>query len=68
LSRRQTRRRERVRRRSENANDRLRVQNRQRQHGDEDDEHRGEDKIDGFGGETGRGSLLRVWHSISFRK
>ena len=46
----------------------LGMQNRQRQHGDEDDEHRREQKIDRFGGKAGRGTLLRVWHSISLQK
>jgi hypothetical protein len=46
----------------------LGVENRQRQHGDEDHEHRSEQKIDRFGGKAGRGAGLRVWHSISLQK
>ena len=44
------------------------MENRQRQHGDEDEHDAPEQKIDGFGGKAGRGARLRVWHSISLQK
>lgn len=46
----------------------LGMENRQRQHGDEDEHDGPEQKIDGFGGKAGRGARLRVWHSISLQK
>ena len=48
--------------------DRLGMENRQRQHGDEDQGDGREQKINRFGGEAGRGALLRVCHSISLQK
>jgi hypothetical protein len=44
------------------------MENRQDQHGDEDEDDGRKQKINGFGREAGCGTLLRVWHSISLQK